>query len=389
MLVNIDPKFTEKIAIVVVGYNRLDGIERLLGSINQAHFVDNDIPLIISIDASGNQKLYDFARKYQWNYGQKFVNIETERLGLKKHIFQCGELTKYFKGIILLEDDLFVSPEFYNYACVSLDKYGNDENVSSIAFYSNEYNGFVGLPFHPLNVGGDSFAMQTVCSWGQMWNERMWSDFTDWLNNWEEDFSQFDMPDTIKKWARAWSKYFYAYLLASNKYFIYPYVSLTTNFNDGAGEHGSSSSPFVQVHLQYGHKDYHFNDFNDLVKYDIYQQNIALYNKLGINETELSLDLYGQKLNEGKTAKYVLTTIDTDMKVVKTFGLTMRPIELNVLEDIPGRGIYLYESDNRKVKKYKVTEKMMDYSLGWLDRIKVSKYSLIYQVKRIKNKLGK
>ena len=70
MLQNIDSKYKDKIAIVTVGYNRLHGFKRLLDSIDRAHFKDNDIPLVISIDASGNESLYRFVRKYQWNHGQ-------------------------------------------------------------------------------------------------------------------------------------------------------------------------------------------------------------------------------------------------------------------------------------------------------------------------------
>lgn len=388
MLHDIDNRYKDKIAIVAIGYSRLDGLRRLLDSCNRASYAVEDVPLVISIDASGNKEVYDYARNFQWNHGVKYVNIEKKRLGLKKHILQCGDLTRHFKGVILLEDDLYVSPDFYNYACISMNKYGDDENVAGIAFYSNEFNGFLGIPFHPLNNGSDCFAMQAVCSWGEMWNNRMWTEFTSWLNNWNEDYSNFDMPDIIKNWTRAWSKYFYAYLLANHKYFIYPSTSLTTNFNDGAGEHGSTSSPIVQVHLQYGKKDYRLFDFSDLEKYDIYQQNIKLYNKLGLSKNELSLDLYGQRLMEGKTAKYILTTQKLNFKIVQSFGLTMRPIELNILENIPGKGIFLYEA-NCKVCQWKYSQPLMDYMLAWYNRKYLCKYSVKYFSTRIKNKIWK
>lgn len=387
MLKISDSSNKKKIAIVVIGYNRLEGLKRLLGSIERAHYKDVDIPLVISVDASGDQELYDFVRNYQWNYGYKYVNIERERLGLKNHIFQCGDLTHYFKGVILLEDDLFVSPEFYNYAIASLAKYGDEDHVAGIAFYSNEYNGFMGLPFHPLNNGSDCFAMQTVCSWGQMWNERMWNGFKSWLVKWDEDFTSLDMPETIKNWTRAWSKFFYAYIIVNNKFFIYPYISLTTNFNDGEGEHGSSNSPYVQVHLQYGYKNYFFRDFNDLIKYDIYQQNISLYDKLGLSKAELSLDLYGQRLVEGKYAKFILSSQVLDMKIVKCFGLTMRPIELNVLEGVSGKGIYLYEIGGVPSSSFSISESMMDYMLGWFNRNSLIKYCLRYYFNKIVKKI--
>ena len=106
------PSSKEKIAIVVVGYNRLNSIKRLLQSLLDANYSHHDIPLVISIDCSGDEELYNFVIDFRWPFGDKYVNIQKERLGLKSHIFQCGDLTKLFKAVVLLEDDLYASHSF-------------------------------------------------------------------------------------------------------------------------------------------------------------------------------------------------------------------------------------------------------------------------------------
>ena len=53
-----------RIAIVVVGYNRLDSISRLLSSLLLADYHNSNVPLIISIDCSGNQELYNYCLLY-------------------------------------------------------------------------------------------------------------------------------------------------------------------------------------------------------------------------------------------------------------------------------------------------------------------------------------
>ena len=125
----------ERIAIVVVGYNRLHSLKRVLSSLLHAKYMLEEVPLVISIDCSGDKELYCYVEEFNWPYGSKYVNINSERMGLKNHIFQCGDLTHFFKGIILLEDDLFVSPYFYSYAEQALDKYGNHEKVAQISLY--------------------------------------------------------------------------------------------------------------------------------------------------------------------------------------------------------------------------------------------------------------
>ena len=219
-----NPNNKDKIAIVVIGFNRKKALERLLSSIESAVYETSDVPLVISIDASGDTDLYEFVGSYKWEKGDKYVNIQEKRLGLKQHIFQCISLSRYFKGVIILEDDLFVSPYFYRYAKCALEKYGDDENVAGIALYNNEYDGFTGLPLQQLNVGFDVFAKQSVCSWGEMFNERMWTNFSSWLNNFNGNFADIEMIETIKTWDRAWSKYMYAYMVQSGTFFIYPNI---------------------------------------------------------------------------------------------------------------------------------------------------------------------
>lgn len=359
-----NPKNKERIAVVAIGYNRLKGLARLLGSVNDAVYDIPDVPLFISIDASGDQELYEYVRAFEWTHGPKYVNIQQERLGLKKHIFQCMSLSKYFKGVIILEDDIFVSPYFYHYACMTLDKYGDDERVAGIALYRNEYDGYSNIPFIPLNNGLDVFAWKSVCSWGEMLNERMWLQFSEWLMKWDEDFEKIDMNETIKGWSRAWSKFFYAFLVSQNKYFLFPYESLTTNFNDAGGEHGGGE-PIVQVSLQQGRRNYQFSDFDKLVKYDIYGHNEEIADWLGINRKEITVHFY---MNNRRTnCRYILGHTGLPYKVIKGFALSMRPWELNIKNNILGNDIILYDrgsSDNIALRQGKYRFIFLMYFFG-------------------------
>ena len=67
---NIDDNINRsKTAVVVVGYNRLASLRRLLSSLENAVYPSSDIPLVMSIDASGDTLLYDFVRNYEWGHG--------------------------------------------------------------------------------------------------------------------------------------------------------------------------------------------------------------------------------------------------------------------------------------------------------------------------------
>lgn len=331
------------IAIVVVGYNRLREIKRLLGSLQDAIYETCDVPLVISIDSSGYTELYDYVRSFDWKHGNKYVNIQEERLGLKEHIFQCGDLTELFKGVIILEDDLFVSPYFYRYAQEALDYYKDDEQIAGISLYSPTTNALAQLPFLPMQDGNSVYAYQDVASWGELFNSKMWSCFRKWLKEWNQDFASVDMPDVIKTWTKAWSKFFFSYMIETNRFFLFPHVSLTTNFNDSQGEHGEGGNPWTQYSLLMGPTKYCYAPSSELVKYDVYCHNYGLYEWLGLKQEELEIDLYGTKGAINKK-HYLLSISVLPYKLIKSFSLSMRPMEMNVKYQLEGKGIYLYDT---------------------------------------------
>jgi hypothetical protein len=386
---NIRPKIEDNcsIAIVVVGYNRLKETKRLLDSLQNAYYGTNKVPLIISIDASGNTELYDYARSFVWAHGNKYVNIQEERLGLKEHIFQCGDLANSFKGIIILEDDLFVSPYFYQYAQEALDYYKNDELVAGISLYSPTTNALAQLPFVPMQDGNSVYAYQDVASWGELFNSRMWSGFRRWLKEWDQDFDTIDMPKVIKTWTKAWSKFFYAYMIETNHFFLFPHVSLTTNFNDSQGEHGEGGNPWTQYSLLMGPTKYIFAPCNELVRYDVYCHNYKLYEWLGLTQDELEIDLFGTKKSINKK-HYQLSVSVLPYKLIKNFALSMRPIELNIKYQLNGKGIFLYDTSVSESSKTELHPyQYLTYMLQGFNPRLVFEYSKRFLTRYIKNKL--
>src|ERR1017187_6406667 len=120
----------ESTAIVVIAYNRSDCLKRLLASLQKAQYQEAKVPLVISIDKSDSKEVEQVAEAFQWEYGEKRINREDQHLGLKEHVFRCGRLAKEFGSVILLEDDLLVSPFFYRYALEARNFYDNDDLIA-------------------------------------------------------------------------------------------------------------------------------------------------------------------------------------------------------------------------------------------------------------------
>ena len=377
-----------KLAIVCVGYNRLNSLKCLFSSLEKASYPTNDIPLVISIDASNDNDVYSFVKEYKWKFGEKYVNIQDTRLGLKSHIYKCADLSQYFKGVIILEDDSFVAPYFYYYADKALDNYSSDPLVCGISLYVSHNNEYVNIPFWPHHKGEDVFLLQDVQTRGECFSWDMWKKFREWLkNNENRNYSEIQMPEAIKSWTKAWSKYYYAYMVESGKYFVYPYVSFVTNMG-AVGQHADSIINVVQVVLEYGKKEYVMPESTDLVKYDSFYSNIELYETLGYDESDLCLDYYG--FNNNITHKrYLLSTQRLPYKLIKSYGLHMYPIELNVFNNVQGSALYLYDTKESDGKPQKEDYDVLSYIYCKHNPRLMLPYVIRWYKLRIKRKLKK
>ena len=84
----------KKLAILAIGYNRVDSISRLLESLNVANYGGDQVPLIISIDNSGSDDVEKYANQFLWKHGEKIVKTYPERLGLRKTYFDMWRTTQ-------------------------------------------------------------------------------------------------------------------------------------------------------------------------------------------------------------------------------------------------------------------------------------------------------
>ncbi len=332
------------IAIVAVAYNRIDSLSRLLDSLDKAYYYECKPTLIISVDKSNTTEVEEFADKYKWNHGEKIVDKHEKNLGLRTHMMSLGKWFDSFDAIVVLEDDIVVSPNYYTYTCQTIEKYQDCDEVAGISLYGFNVNYQTVIPFVPIKDEHDTYFMNCAMSWGEIWMRDSWMQFYNWYEK-HQDFPVLPhLPYSICSWnQKSWLKYHTRYCIEENKYFVHPYYSLTTNYND-VGEHGSGVTVF-QVPTQQGMiKRYCLPDFNEAaVRYDGFFEKKALFKCLGYLEDELCLDLQGGNHNQtGK--RYWLTTVVANYKILKSFGLCYRPIEMNVMLETPGHQIFLYDT---------------------------------------------
>lgn len=384
-------------AIVLVCYNRLPGLRRLLSSLESADYADrNDIHLIFSIDNSGSSTIRDFAERYEWTHGEKHIRTFDVRQGLKKHILSCGDYTEQYDIVTILEDDIYVSDSFYHYAYAAADYYDSDDNIAGISLYSFQKNWLDWpLRFEPQKYGEyDSYFLKVAQSWGQVWTKAKWLPFVGWMTaNTDFAIDNEYVPSYLLTWPESsWLKYHDKYLIKNNKYFVYPYSSYSTNFSD-AGEHSRFITADHQVELAYGKRKFSFPRFDEkCIRYDQYMNREGLEKYLDIKNGSVCVDFWGTKPLTKQ--RYLLSLEAKPYKIVKSYQLSLRPIELSVIHNIQGNGIFLYDtfekanepSVNGKFNRY-------NYSIRTRESHKILVFAIqlrLYDLRvRVKDKVKK
>ncbi|MDD3875931.1 MAG: glycosyltransferase [Bacteroidales bacterium] len=338
--------------IIVVAYNRPKSLQRLLCSLKSAEYETKKVNLVISIDKSNNACILETAKKFNWEHGVKEIISHKEHLGLIKHVLSVLELSKKYEEIIVLEDDLVVSPYFYLYACEALKYFKKSEKIAGISLYGYSISESSLLTFTPVDNGSDVYFMQYPASWGFCMNHNQCNKFINALENKELELLKND-PYFVKQWPKhSWKRFFIRYLLKYDKYFVYPRLSLTTNFAD-KGRNTPVSLDIYQVPLQLQPKSYIFADIeNNISIYDMYFEMLPeAFKKICpfLKHYSFEMDIQGVKDLSNVKLLYALSSKETKKRIL-CFNDSMNPLVNNIAFNIKGCDLNFSLISNLKSK---------------------------------------
>jgi len=395
-----------KPVIVVVAYRRTHTLARLLKSISLANYKTEDITLMISIDFHpNNQDVVKLSDDFDWKYGTKIVNTHNENLGLKKHIIECADKSMEYGGVILLEDDELVAPGYYEYAKKALNKYSDDDRVAGVSLYGREWNDYECGRFQPLMTAGDNYFGQFSCTWGEAWTGKQWSEFKAWFEKNPEIKEDELLPPPIYTWNNSWGKYFVRFLVETGKYYCIPRKPMSTVYGE-VGTHSVSMELDKQISLYLGSDELDLVDFDNGCHYDTFFENVDLKKKIAdvinhmkeeeyetnVSPEDVTIDIYGLR-DRKYVNRYVLTTNQLNCKIMKSYDLNLRPHEMNVMLDMEGKGIFLYDmsqkSDNKAVFSGDNTISRLEYDFAGLRGPEAIEYGVRHTAGVAKNVIEK
>lgn len=262
--------------IILFVYKRPGHTKKTIDSLSK-NVLANESELYIYSDnakTSEDEKLVGEVKNYIESIkGFKKINIEKreKHLGLAESVIAgVTEILSVYKKVIILEDDLVVSPDFLIFMNKALDFYENNQSIFSISGYN--------FPIKiPNEYQKDFYIFPRASSWG----------WATWLNRWEKadweikDFELFKSNKTmqaqfnlggsdlssmlmaqkygyINSWAVRWS---YAHF-KNNAYCLYPVLSRIKNIGfDNTATHKVKTSKF-EIEINYTKAEIKFS--NDL-----------------------------------------------------------------------------------------------------------------------------
>jgi len=248
--------------VVLFVYNRADHTERTLKALEEAHLASLTELFIISDGAKIPQhadavkRVRSLIRKH-WGFKKVYLIERATNMGLAANIIQgVSDIIRRCGKIIVLEDDIVVSPYALQYFNDALHFYQAEDRVMQISGYM--------YPVKNPEQLSESFLFRVANSWGWATWERAWQHFNPDINKLVGDFSQeqihqFSIEGKENFWRQvqelqtgkinSWAIRWYASVFKKNGLVLYPRNSMTQNIgNDGTGTHTASETTY-QVKL--------------------------------------------------------------------------------------------------------------------------------------------
>jgi hypothetical protein len=336
-------------AIVVVAYRRPDSLARLLARLRAADYPpDNPVPLIISIDGGPDrdEEVVRSADGFDWPAGPKEVHAHDRRLGLVGHLLWAGDLAARFGAVAILEEDLAVSPRWHAYTTKALGAIEGDARIALAVLAAPWFNGFSGDAFTPLEDGADTFYGRFPYTAGLAMTADQWTRLRPALADpgpvlphpgFHGAYRRLGSDEWLPRLAR--------HLAAERRHVLYPRVALAVQWGD-PGTHFDRPTRYFQAPLDRRREDWtiHPLDAADAVYDGFMELDGAVVCRLSpavaAAAPDVDLDLWANRRRSNVRAPLVITTRPVRQAVL-TWGAIARPLEANVIDEVPGDAIRL------------------------------------------------
>ena len=271
----------------IVGFNRPDHLKKCIQSVKiSLNNFNKNIKVIIFLDRDlSNSPGWIQCENLVKNSGFEFY-INTENIGLRLNMYQIFNYFKEssFDRLILIEDDIDVSPNFFYFFHINFDLFELYPNVFQISGFS---------PIQSLKNEHDFFLYPRISTWG--WGT--WKSKFPFPSEVKLDWNNFFMtkkilntlkiyaPDVVNLYKlqkngqiKTWSLDYYNYMLQNDLFSVYPLISCVKNFGfDGSGINNSNMKPILNLSISKTELEVLPRDLNNELDKEIFKKYFLKY----------------------------------------------------------------------------------------------------------------
>lgn len=353
-------------AIVIPVFQRVALLKELLQSLEKADYPEGNVPLIFKAHLGVADDVWSLVKEYEWPYGQKECVRDEENLGLDQNILSCGDLTNQYDWVIILEDDSYASPRFYQYVLDAIKQQGTSHKLAQISLYRYQYLPITGLPHHLLDESGDGYYLQKTSTRGQAFSKPQWSGFKEWLK--ANEHSQPPLPSYIAAYGKHnWEYLHNAYIISNDLFVLHPKHSVITNQGPVGTHHRTTiDAGLFQTPLTWQKRSFQFLSFEEsILAYDAYfewlPEKASSFLPKSLSSQAFDMDLHGTKPLDVLTSPTLFTS-KTSKAPIKSYDGGLKPLEYNLIQEKSG-SFFCYSERKSIVKNSKrdFKQKAMQY----------------------------
>ena len=252
-----------RLVVVILAYRRLASLQRLCRSLEQAYYFGDQVDVMVHVDAgadadsmAGAAAVATFVNEWTWPHGRKTLRQRTQHAGLVLSVVEAWTPTSDDEFAVLLEDDVSVSPQWYDWAkrAVLTYNYGPRSarlsgQLYGVSLYTprllelqqprRRFDAHTELAQRPPAC---PFLFPVPCSWGSVYFPRHWRQFQDYM---ARVLLKVEPPYTVpgsasNGWAASWKKHFIELVHQRRWVALYPNFANQTSFSTNhlePGEH--------------------------------------------------------------------------------------------------------------------------------------------------------
>ncbi|CAM9674527.1 unnamed protein product, partial [Ectocarpus sp. 8 AP-2014] len=228
-----------KISIHVITNDRLTSLMRLVKSLQDSHFLGDEVELSFHVDVDADGELMDYLMGVDWPFGDKQIHHRIQRGGLISAVTESFHPSTPHDYAIFLEDDIEVSPAFYAWSKHLLLRYRYSSDaahpitlnantmpttsLAGISLYTPRIEEVTAqrahLDFNRAASGYNALLFQTPCSWGTVYFPEVWMHLHAALVN--DKYK--DIPGVlVNGWSGSWKKFLFSLMYHNDWYLLYP-----------------------------------------------------------------------------------------------------------------------------------------------------------------------